>query len=223
MHVIALMNQKGGAGKTTIALGIAAYFHVFCEKKVLLVDCDTQQQSARLWADMAEDRYFEVIVIHPSELRKFLDKLHPEDYDYVIVDSPPRAEGVMGRIIACAHAVLIPSQPSNLDIWAVDELEEMISDRRALTAGVPGMPVGGLPHAVHCISRGEKGTRCLQEARDALAKRDFPLMKFMTTQYQPFKRTIPMGCTIYDYPEGAEQPQIQIKLIANEIVGMLHD
>lgn len=226
MKVFVVLNQKGGVGKTTIAIGTAASLHRQ-GKRVILLDCDVIQQSAKTWSELSEDEngeqpYFETMVIEPKELKGFIERVQ-DDYDYIVVDCPPRADQGSGRFIAIAHMVVMPVQPSNFDIWGMDDLEDMIEDRRALTDGVPGMPTGGLPMAASVISRAEKGSRAFKETAEHLITRRFPMLKNCTTQFQVFKRSVATGQTIFDYPEHNEEACAQIDGIAAELMEAVDD
>ena len=111
--IIALSSLKGGVGKSTLSLMLAA---VIAEAgaKVLLVDADSQG-SASDWAAAREvDGPFSVVGMAHANIHKQLPKL-AADYDYVIIDTPPRIADVTRSAILAADVVLIPVSPTAFD------------------------------------------------------------------------------------------------------------
>src|SRR5579863_6210452 len=114
--IIAVVNQKGGAGKTTIALNLAAALAAE-GKRVLLVDADPQQ-TAQDWAAVrSSPPPFQVVGLAKPVLHRDLPQM-AADYDHVVIDGAPRNYEVARSAIAAADVVLIPVQPSGADFWA---------------------------------------------------------------------------------------------------------
>lgn len=123
---LAILNQKGGVGKTTMATGIAA---VLTESgyKVLLVDADPQGSSL-LWKNARkDDSLFPVVGIPHSELHKDVKQVGA-GFDFIIIDGPPSISEVARSAIMAADLVLIPVQPSPYDIWASKDVAKLVSD-----------------------------------------------------------------------------------------------
>ena len=130
--IIAIANQKGGAGKTTIATNVATALTTH-QKGVLFVDADPQG-SATDWASMNEEYLFPTVAINSGNIGKQISMmLEKGNYDLVIIDCAPRMESEMASIISIADLVVIPCMPSPLDLWAAESLVEMITTRQHLT------------------------------------------------------------------------------------------
>ena len=116
--IISVQNQKGGVGKTTIAIHISHALKL--QKKtnrILLIDADPQG-SARDWsAARQSESPFSVIAIDRPVLHREIPAI-VENYDHIIIDGPPRASELARSAISAADLVLIPVQPSPYDVWA---------------------------------------------------------------------------------------------------------
>ncbi len=120
MPVISVAQQKGGAGKTTLAIQLATAFRAEGQR-VALVDIDPQA-SLTGWMRRREHRpqpapELRLSMIGGWRLGVELDRLRRE-HDLIVVDTPPHIESEAKGAIRAAGLVLVPCQPSPLDIWA---------------------------------------------------------------------------------------------------------
>ena len=141
--VIAVANQKGGCGKTTLAMNLAGVLGSEGGMRVLLIDADPQA-SAQHWAMRADDRplAFEVMT-HPHEdIHRKIREMAAKGYDVILVDCPPGAsQMVSGKdsqtsisrmAILAADLVIVPVRPSMLDYLASQQLLPLLKDVAAL-------------------------------------------------------------------------------------------
>ncbi|MEQ8442887.1 MAG: ParA family partition ATPase [Alphaproteobacteria bacterium] len=119
--ILTIAQQKGGAGKSTLAAHLALAW-VLKRKSVALVDIDPQQSLAAWYAareeQFGEDKTgltFEAVT--GWRAARTVEKL-ADDHDYVLIDSPPHADTDARVAVRAAGLVLVPAQPSPLDIWA---------------------------------------------------------------------------------------------------------
>src|SRR4051794_33282808 len=110
MHVITLLSQKGGSGKTTLATHIAAEL-AGAGCKVLLMDLDPQA-SASQWGDLRGDRPPDVAPEHPARLDAALKRAEAEGYDLVVMDTAPHADQAALRSAKAADIILVPCRPA---------------------------------------------------------------------------------------------------------------
>ena len=186
MHVIAVLNQKGGSGKTTIATHLARALQLDGDG-VLLVDSDPQG-SARDWAAVREDQPVIVVGIDRPTIERDLKQIARKDF--VVIDGAPQAADLAVSAMKAADFVLIPVQPSPYDIWAAAELVDLVKQRIELT--------DGRLQAAFVVSRAIKGTKVGAEVAEALAEYGLPVLESRITQRVIYPGTAASGTTVLD-------------------------
>jgi chromosome partitioning protein len=123
--IISVINQKGGVGKTTLSISLAAAL-AGRKLRVLLVDADPQG-SALDWVAVRgeDDAPFAAVGIPKPILHLELPKM-ARDFDAVVIDGPPRIYEVARSAIMASDAVLIPVLPSQFDVWAAEETVKLL-------------------------------------------------------------------------------------------------
>src|ERR1700727_2375609 len=121
--IVALLNQKGGVGKTTLALHLAGEW-ARQGRRIILIDADPQG-SALDWSEQRAKerlpRLFGVVGLARDTLHREAPEL-ARDARHVVIDGPPRITGLMRLALLAADLVLIPAQPSPCDGWASGEM-----------------------------------------------------------------------------------------------------
>lgn len=120
----AVITQKGGSGKTTIALHLA----IVAESKgqrAAIVDIDPQRSATR-WAMIRGSRAPHVVGVMASELHKALASLERAGFDLVIIDTSPRADRDSIEVSRVADLIIVPVRPSILDLPAVEDTLKLI-------------------------------------------------------------------------------------------------
>ncbi|WP_088137543.1 ParA family partition ATPase [Escherichia coli] len=198
MKVIAVLNQKGGSGKTTIATHLARALQL-AGADVLLVDSDPQG-SARDWAAVREDQPLTVVGIDRPTIDR--DGKAIGRRDFVVIDGAPQAADLAVSAIKAADFVLIPVQPSPYDIWATADLVELVKQRIEVT--------DGRLQAAFVVSRAIKGTRIGGEVAEALAGYELPILESRITQRVSYPGTAAAGTTVLESePEGDAAREVQ--------------
>ena len=124
MKILAIISQKGGVGKTTIAtaLGVAAEAD---GKRVAIFDLDPQA-SAAFWKDTREEETPSVVALPVSRLEHVLKAARSEGCDLAIIDAPPAAKDVAFEAMQHADYILIPTRPAVLDVMATTKTLELV-------------------------------------------------------------------------------------------------
>lgn len=206
--VIAVLNQKGGSGKTTIATNLACALQAD-GGSVLLVDADPQG-SARDWNEANEASLIPVVGLDRETLPKDLKAIW-DSYDWVVIDGAPQIAKLAAAAVRAADFVLIPVQPSPYDIWACADLIDIVEARKEVT--------GGVPKAAFLVSRAIKNTKLSGEVALALEEYGIPVLKNGTTQRVAYPTTAAEGRTVIDHPES--EAAREIIAIKDEVKGFL--
>ena len=124
--IISLINQKGGVGKTTLSIGIAAAL-TGRKMRVLLVDADPQGSVLDWVAVRGKDAPFAAVGMPKPILHLELPKM-AKDFDAVVIDGPPRIYEVARSAVMASDVVLIPVLPSQFDVWAAEESVKLLQE-----------------------------------------------------------------------------------------------
>ena len=126
--VITISQQKGGTGKTTLAVHLAIAFIKYHGLKVAIIDTDPQGSLGK-WFMIREERKVsnENLTFKTASLwgAQYESKTLKNDHDVVIIDTPPKIESDARPSIEAADLVLIPMAASHLDFWATGAIVDI--------------------------------------------------------------------------------------------------
>lgn len=210
MIVIAVLNQKGGSGKTTIATHLARALQLMFEgQSVVLVDSDPQG-SARDFAAATEEQPLMVVGLdRAASLGRDVRKLNA---DFVVIDGAPQAAELAAAALVAADLVLIPVQPSPYDIWATSDLVALVKQRQGIT--------DGKLKAAFVISRLIKGTVIGSEIREVLSGYELPVLDTAVHQRVEYPKTAARGTTVLD-SSADPAARAEIKELAAEAIAFI--
>lgn len=143
MPTIAIISQKGGAGKTTLAIHLAAAAQD-AGRVALIIDTDPQATASQ-WAAWRQDAPPEVIDSPPPRLAAKVDAAIGQGADFIVIDTPPHADSAARAAVEVADLVLIPCRPSAFDLSAIQTTAKLVQLLRkpafvVFTAGAPNAP-----------------------------------------------------------------------------------
>ena len=211
VRVIAVLNQKGGVGKTTISTNLAVALQKD-NKKILLVDSDPQG-SLRDWNQANEGQLIHVVGLDRETLAKDIDGVK-YGYDLVIIDGAPQSSKLAGAAVKAADLVIIPVTPSPYDVWACCDLVEIIQARQEVTSGKP--------MCYFFISRARKGTTLSADVEEALSGYKIPILVSRTIHREIYAKTASDGLTVH-YDTKAIEAVNEITDFKNEILSILNN
>ena len=134
MPILAVLSLKGGVGKTTTAMHLAA---VVADRGLtpIVVDCDTETSALR-WAARSEDLGFEVVAGDTNKLAVQL-RGYQKSGQVVIVDGPPNNREIIARVGQMADVVLVPVNPTGLDLDRLNPTLDLLADLEAARGELP--------------------------------------------------------------------------------------
>ena len=206
--IISVQNQKGGVGKTTLAIHIS---YVLSDsqnqKRVLLIDADPQG-SSRDWAAAREDEPpFSVVGLDRPTIHRDLPKLS-EGYDYVVIDGPPRVTDLARSAIVAADLVVIPIQPSPYDVWAAHDVVDLIKEASVFKENLK---------AVFVINRKIVNTAIGRDVVEALREYSLPVASSSVCQRVAFAESAANGQTVMELNSKSSASK-EIKALVKELL-----
>jgi chromosome partitioning protein len=206
--VVTVAQQKGGAGKTTLVIQLATAL-AGAGRRVALVDIDPQG-SLTAWMRLREHRQRDVPELRFSMVAGWrlgveLDRLRREA-DVIVVDTPPHTEIDAKAAIRSADLVLVPCQPSSLDIWASQGTIELAAKEKRRVALV--------------LNRVPPRGRSIEEARHALAELGAPALTAQIGNRQAFVTSVAQGLGVIESePKSASAEEV--RALAEDVAGRL--
>lgn len=193
MKTIALISQKGGSGKTTLSLNLAIAASR-AGKQVILIDLDPQQSAAR-WSRLRKHDAPVIMSGHAPNLAQLIDKARAAGADLVVIDTAPKSESASLVAAKLANLIIIPCQPSSLDLDAVADTVNI-----AKLAGKPAMFV---------LNGCKAGSSLADMAADALADYALPITEVRIGSRVAFIKSLTAGLGVVEYePNGPSAQEI---------------
>ena len=211
MKVIAVLNQKGGSGKTTISTNLARALQL-PDMNVLLIDSD-RQGSASDWGAARENQPVPVVAISRPTIERDIKAISNKK-DYTVIDGTPLLQDMAVSAIKAADLILIPVQPSPYDLWSASDLVDLVKQRIEITEGKLKV--------AFVISRAIRGTKISNDVIDVLSGYNLPVLKSRTHQRVIYPVSAARGETVFDENPSCDAA-MEVGEIADEVIDILRD
>lgn len=199
MKIIAVINEKGGTGKSTIATNLATALHR-SGKKVVLVDADPQG-TARDWRDASPEGADlpPVVAIDRAQLLQgSLQTLASSDF--VVIDGPAKANDMAAAIIRVSHVALIVIQPSGADLWASAATVKLVRSK---------IDVGGAIDAAFVVNRTNGASKLSKLVKEGeWNEYGIDQMDSTVGNRVAFAQALTDGVSVYDLGDGQAKAEI---------------
>jgi chromosome partitioning protein len=203
--ITALLSQKGGVGKTTLALHLAQTLST--KGRTLLLDCDPQG-SAMTWLTMRETAPdFAVVALATETVHRDIDRV-ANGYDFVVIDGPPRSDKIARSVMMASDRIIIPMRPAGFDLWASDETANLVREIQVFKPGLSAAFVMNCKVANTAISR---------SAKQAFEESEIPLMRTEIASRVAVAEATTAGLTVFDTAPASAAAK-EIKAFCDEVI-----
>ncbi len=206
-RIIAVINQKGGTGKTTLALNLSAGLAL--RGSTHLVDADPQR-SITQWVGMGggHSGLPQVAQLDDNPVAMLTELTH--SYRYVVVDCPPTAQGeAVAAIMRVVHLALIPVLPSPIDLWASVDMAVAVKEARQNNPELRACLVLNQMESRNALSR---------DMREAVAEFDMPVLVAGMQRRAAYRSAAVEGRSVYGVGKRGQQAVADIEAIIEEVL-----
>jgi chromosome partitioning protein len=207
MATIALVGNKGGAGKTTLSVNLASGLNR--QDATLVLDADPQR-SVLQWRAMGEDPGLDVV----DAVDDLPDAVaaHRDAFGHLVIDCPPSVEAPQTlTALRLVDVALIPVQPSPLDIWATVHIEREVEAAREQNPGLRALLV---------INQLEPRTRLSRMMRQALAELTIPAAQTAVRRRMAFRMSVLEGRSVFDFGSQGNDAGAEIQQLIEEVMAL---
>ena len=188
MKTIAIISQKGGAGKTTLALHLATA-SALTGRNTAIIDLDPQASAAN-WGDRRQEELPVVLSAHATRLHHEMKRVEEMGGEILVIDTAPHSDSAALEAAKAADLVLVPCRPAILDIEAITNTLDLVK--------TTGTPIAVVMNAV--APQGGEAT----EAAEAIAALDVEVCPVQIRQRVAFSRALITGQTVQEFEPGGK-------------------
>lgn len=205
--IIVIANSKGGVGKSTIAVHLAAWLHEQGHS-VTLADCDTQQSSS----EWAKEAIPEVKAVRLSDPDEILDRLPTlaQQTDFVVADGPGSNTETSRALLLRADLAIVPCKASMLEVRALAQATNVLRQAQDIR--------GGQPRALIVLSMVGKTYRLTQDMKDAAAALELPLAKTALTLKQIYADAPGQGAVVWRLGSRGKEAANEVEALFREVL-----
>ncbi len=205
--ILVVANSKGGVGKSTLAVHLAAWLHEQ-GRTVILADCDTQQSSSE-WLAEAAPGVRAVRLANPDQILDQLPLL-AQEADFVVADGPGSNTETSRALLLRADFAVVPCKASMLEVRALAQATAVLRQAQDIRKG--------RPEAVIVLSMVGKTYRLTKDMKDAAAALGLPLARTAVTLKQIYADAPGQGALVWQMGARAREAAGEIEQLFREIL-----
>lgn len=205
--IIAVANSKGGVGKSTLAVHLAAWLDKQGHR-VTLADCDTQQSSSQ-WIKEAAPQVKALCLRDPDEIISELPVLAQET-DYVVADGPGSLAETSRALLLVADTAIVPCKASMLEIRALDSATRVLRQAQNIRSGMPKAKI--------VLSMVGKTYRLTQDMRDAATVLKLPIASQAMTLRQIYADAPGQAAVVWKMGSRAREAAIEVDRLFRDLM-----
>lgn len=206
MPVIAMVGNKGGAGKTTLGVNLAA--GLVKQTRIAVLDADPQG-SASQWRAIADDDAAIPVYVANDALDQQAARLLV-DYDHLVIDCPPSVHAPQtSSVLQFADLALIPVQPSPVDLWATVHIEQAISQAHISNPSLRALLV---------INQLESRTTLSRLVREALSEIALPVADTAIRRRAIYRSSALEGKSVFDMGRRGAEAGAELERLIEEVM-----
>lgn len=205
--IIVIANSKGGVGKSTLAVHLAAWLYTQGHR-VTLADCDTQQSSSQ-WVSEAVPEVKTLCLRDPEVIINDLPILAQET-DYVIADGPGSQTETSRALLLMADIAIVPCKASMLEVRALDAATKVLRQSQSIRKGVP--------RAVIVLSMVGKHYRLTKDMKDAAALLKLPMASTAMILRQIYADAPGQGDVVWNMGARAHEAAEEVDRLFRELL-----
>ena len=207
-HVTAVINQKGGAGKTTLAMNLAA--GLARRGKTLVLDLDPQGSSQQ-WASMGQTPFPATVEQIGGDWNARTLHQNYQAYQHMVLDCPPSLESHASlQALRACDVALIPVLPSPIDLWASLKLPQEIEEARKVNPNIKAYLV---------LNQLEPNSALSAAMHDALLEFGIPVMNAVIRRRAAYRSAALEGTSVFQMGGHGAQAVEEIEAIIREVIG----
>lgn len=206
MPIIAIVGNKGGAGKTTLSVNLAA--GISQQASISVIDADPQGSSLQWRAIAGDNVHFPVYA--PTFSLKQQAESYAKKNDFVIIDCPPSVKAPQTiSVLEFADFAIIPVQPSPIDLWATVHIEKAISEARETNPGLKALLV---------INQLESRTTLSKLVREVLNEIDLPVAATAIRRRAIYRNSALEGKSVFNVGKRGADAVEELNSLIEEVV-----
>lgn len=206
MPIIAIVGNKGGAGKTTLSVNLAA--GISQQSSIAVIDADPQGSSLQWRAIAGDNVHFPVYA--PTFSLKQQAESYAKKNDFVLIDCPPSVKAPQTiSVLEFSDVAIIPVQPSPIDLWATVHIEKAISEARETNPELKALLV---------INQLESRTTLSKLVREVLSEIDLPVADTAIRRRAIYRNSALEGKSVFNVGKRGADAVDELNSLIQEVV-----